>query len=155
MRSANESIFSCWTLQVTETWEQSQFQAACLLLFKAYGLWAALDCDWVLVRSMWEKNKGQCNILALWQTCLNNMKKFVKWVYIHIWHRFPQINVSYTAGNLYPNITALFTSITAAPLLTICTWEQYLHTLHILTDRGQHTYPCGGKMCLIVFNVHL
>lgn len=114
-RGVQMSKFSAAELyKSTETWEQSQFQATCLLLFQAYGLWATLDCEWVLVRSMWVKNKGHCNIFALWQTCLNNMIKFVKWVYIqnhNIWHKFPQITVSYTAGNLYPNITALFTSI--------------------------------------------
>lgn len=117
----------------TETWEQSQIQASCLLLFKANGLramhlrlWASPCEEYV------GEKKGQCNILALWQTCLNNMKKLVKWVYIqnhNIWHRLPQTTVSYIACiNLYPNIRASFTSI----LQNLC-YLLYAHENNIYT----------------------
>lgn len=111
----------------TETWEQSQIQVSCLLLFKANGLramhlrlWAS-PCE----RSMWVKNKGHCNILALWQACLNNMKKLVKWVYIqnhNIWQTPPnhcQLHCWHQSLHKYKDFIYFHT---AEPLLFIvCT----------------------------------
>lgn len=76
-----------------------------------------LDCEWVLVRSMWVKKRA--NILALWQTCLNNMKKLVKWVYIqnhNIWHRLPHCQLHCWHQSL-PKYKGFIYFHTAEPLL--------------------------------------